>query len=136
MIDFLLWYLGLGCTLFINTWLIYIIVMTAKKNEAKINKVLFKSLYVLGGIGFVMDILFRVMYGSWVTLPKFKKGMGASDLTFTHQLKEILRLNTGIKKDTPSYKVALFICKYMLEPFDKDHCNLEEILSNQAENKS
>ena len=132
--EYVLGYLAFGGSLFLALALIYIIVMTAKKYQDKLPKPIYYFFYGLGYLGFALDILFRVGYASWITLPPYGKGTSAKDLTFTHQLKEILRLNTEVKKDSFWYKFSIKICK-LLEFFDEDHCNLKGILHDHTENK-
>ena len=133
--EYILGYLAVGGLLTVALLLIYILVMTAKKYKDKLPKPLYYALYGVGYFGFLLDVIFRVMYGSWITLPPYGKGIKAKDYTFTHQLKEILRLNTEIKKDSFWYKFSIYVCR-LLEFFDKDHCNLEGILHDHTENKS
>lgn len=111
MINFILY----GIVGFFVLWFFFINVMTWRKYEAKIPKIIKPLLYVLAAVGYVIDVIFNIVYGSvmFLELPK--------QLTLSERLSEILRRKSRGYK----YKLAYFLCSKMIEPWDYNHCGLK-----------
>lgn len=89
--------------------------MTWKKYADKIPKPLHYPLILIAIFGYIIDVLFNIIYGTVIfwELPKH--------LTLSSRLREIL-----IREDESAwqFKIAYFMCHYMIEPWDYNHCGL------------
>lgn len=101
---------------FVILWLIFINVMTWKKHKEKIPKLIHYPLYVIAAIGYVIDILFNWVYGTiiFLELPR--------QLTLSERLREAL-----IKDDSWRFKLAYFFCTKLIEPWDWNHCEIQDL---------
>ena len=119
---YLVYFLAFGVIQFFFTWILFILLMWVKKHRD--NKLTY--LFVpFGIIGWLSDVTFNIVYGTimFQQLPYFHRGMNIHHITLTHRIKRIFRGQTQIFNTHKRYKMAQFICKYMLEPFDAGHCN-------------
>lgn len=81
-----------------------------------------KLIYIIGGpffvVGYLYDVIFNITYGTlmFLQLPK------ADALTLSTRMKNL------IKNEPDSWrgKFAIFICKYLVEPWDPNHCGLQD----------
>ena len=114
MIDFIL----LGFIGFFVLWLFFINVMTWKKHREHIPKVLQYPLYVIALVGYVVDVVFNLVYGSIIFMEWPKQW------TLSKRLRELL---IRMPKSSYKWKVAYFMCTKMIEPWDWNHCGLEDL---------
>jgi len=114
MIDFILY----GIELLFVVWLFFINVMTWKKHQAKIPKWVQYVLYIVVAVGWVLDVLFNIIYCSvlFLELPK--------EWTASERFRRIL-----ITKHESSYrwKLAYLFCTKLIEPWDWNHCGLANL---------
>lgn len=113
--------------LFIYTlllWVAFIAVATIKntlfdKTHPLIVRIPF---YLIGAAFWLFDAWFNKTYGSilFLELGEFE------DLTLTSRLKHTLHSGEYSAKEW-RFKVALFMCKYMIEPWDFGHCSLHKL---------
>lgn len=97
-------------------WLFFIAVSNISKyRDRKYPPVIQAIAHLLTVLFIVFDVIFNVIYGSivFIQLPHIKR------LTLTARLKYTLKTEDGWR-----LKLALFICRKMVEPFDWGHCNL------------
>ena len=97
-------------------------VMTLKKHQHRIPKY---AQYALAPIwlpmlviGYIVDVAFNIIYGTvlFMELPRH--------WTLSERLREILIVE---KPYTYKWKLAYFFCHYLIEPWDKNHCGLENL---------
>ena len=106
----------------IGLWLFFIVVANFKekfesKKLGKFNTIAGKILVVL----FVIcDGLFNITYGSILFLepPNRKR------LLLTARLKHIIGRRKSLTDIYWRYPLAMFFCKYLIEPWDIGHCGL------------
>ena len=117
-----------GIGLFLSTYMIFVLIFWAKANQKSLPKVLQWVIMGLGGIGFIGDVVFNIMFATviWLELPDFKGAHFYYMPTLTERMRDT------IKAGKPGYRMTLsiFICKYMLEPWDFGHCNLARYLDD------
>lgn len=91
--------------------------MSWKKRKEQIPKWLLYPLYGIVAIGLVVDVLFNLVYGTimFMQWPSYKR------LTLTARLKHIIDFQP---KDSRRFKLAIFLCKYLIEPWDAGHCRI------------
>lgn len=97
-------------------WFFFINVMTWKKYESKIPNWIKPILKLIAIIGIVWDFLFNITFATVIFLELPKETM----LTF--RMQRILLTDDGWR-----FKVARFICRYLVEPWDPNHCGLESL---------
>ena len=105
-------------------WIFFIFVIILK-NECfnPDHNILIKiPLYIIGYTFLIVDVAYNVTYGTILFLepPHLRR------LTLTARLKHILHSDehsTGSWR----YKLALFMCMYMIEPWDFGHCSLHKL---------
>lgn len=70
-------------------------------------------------IGYLWDILFDILYGTFMFwgLPNIKR------LTLSARMKHIIKTQPI---DSWRRKEAVWICRYLVEPWDHNHCGLED----------
>jgi len=98
-------------------WVFFIAAAKVKGDATRLNQLNpIEQLFVF--IFVVFDVIYNVVYGTilFLQLPPFGKG----EKTLTFRLKTILRK----EPDSWRGKLALFMCKYMIEPWDVGHCSL------------
>jgi len=98
---------------FIGLWILFINVMTWKKNANKIPKWLTYPLYVIVAIAYIWDVVFNIIFGTimFLDIPQ--------ELTLTGRMRRII-----ITKEDWRLDFAIFICKKLVEPWDPKHCGL------------
>lgn len=110
-------------------WFLFINVMYLKSKVDKMPMIIKVPAYIFGGLAFLFDVLFNVVYGTIfaVELPDFKGAHVKYLPTFSERLKDILQGKGKAPVYGIRWKMAYFMCKYMIEPWDKNHCGLEEL---------
>lgn len=105
-------------------WLFFVNVMRWKDQLATmpLREKLYK--YPLGYIGFAGDILWNIVFATVLFIQR-PPGDNIHDWTLTHRLRVILRNKNPEKLDIYRRGLAMFMCKYMIEPWDPGHCGLE-----------
>jgi hypothetical protein len=114
MIDLLMWLLEWGTKSFIVLWLLYVIVMSLEKAPLWV-KIVFSPALI---IGYPLDVIFNLVFGTIIFL-QWHHTKKLSKLTLTSRLRFIL-----ITEDENRWrwKLAHFLCKYFIEPWDFGHC--------------
>lgn len=96
-------------------WFLYATLMRAR-DKVQANPEGSKVIKVLGYalllIGYPYDVIYNYTYGSIV----FWQFPRSGEYTFTARLKRTVTLNTW-RGD-----IARFVCRYLVNPLDKDHC--------------
>lgn len=89
--------------------------MWLKKHADKLPRPIYYILYAIGYTVFILDIIWNIIFGTvlFMQLPHKDR------LTLTHRMKYILITDDGWR-----FKLAHFICKYIIEPWDWNHCGL------------
>ena len=79
--------------------------------------------YVWVGFFILSDILFDVTYGTivFMELPHYER------LTLTARLRHIIQTRS---KDSWRWKLAVFFCYHLIEPWDYNHCGLAKYIRN------
>ena len=111
----------------IPLWIFFVNVMWMKHNKEKVPKWAYPFAYAFAIIGYIYDILFNIVIGTimFLALPDFK-GSAYYAPPLTHRLRKILReANTTSKLDKYRFFLAMYICRYLVEPWDPNHCGLE-----------
>lgn len=108
-------YVIIGVISFFFLWFLFINAMTWKKYKEKIPKPLLLILYPIVAVGYIGDILFNIIFGTvlFLELPHYKR------LTLTARMQRLLITDGGWR-----FKIAYFICRKLLEPWDPNHCGL------------
>lgn len=137
MLLLIAYYIIGGFALLFGTWLLYINVMLIKNKYEDDGKKLPWYLWAIGVpsyiVGLPADILFNIVYASVIYRKRpdyrsgatFKKHMRL--LTFTHRLRRIVKGEIDIDEDDYRWRLTLFICMKMLEPWDPGHCGLNNL---------
>ena len=116
---------------FLGLWIAYANLMVLKNNyEDKFPEWLKKLLtYGLGVPFILLDVLFNVIYGTlmYLELPDFKNCHWKYLPTFTERCSRHLHAEWSRPSKTWRFKLAWFICHYMLEPWDYNHCGLAKL---------
>lgn len=113
---------------FIGLWILFVNVMKLAEHREKIPENLRKPAIALVAFGALWDGLFNIFYGTivFLALPDFKGAKWHFPL-FTHRLRGLIREK---KLDGPldryRYYLARFICRYVVEPWDTNHCGLKD----------
>lgn len=97
-------------------WVLFIVFATAKRKRSE--NMFFEAVFAIIAVPFaVIDSLLNIVYGSIIFLqfPHYKR------LTLTARLIYILSEKNGWR-----YKLASFICKRMIEPWEQGHCALDK----------
>jgi hypothetical protein len=135
--DFVLDYLMYGAIMFVVTWLIYVPIMWLKNNIDDIPKIFHWPIkivaYPVAAVGFVLDVVFNIIFGTVMFLqwPDFKDPHVRFMPTLSERLRDIIKCRTAIEPDSFRFAMAMFICKYLLEPFDYGHCALAEVIGDR-----
>lgn len=120
-------FIGIGFVALIILWVLFINVMWLKYNKEKIPKILHKPLYAIAFVGLIYDILFNLIFGTvlfW-ELPVFKDKRGKFHIPpLTSRMRRILISGQGWR-----WGLAYFLCRYVVEPWDPNHCGLQNIKS-------
>jgi len=85
--------------------------------------------YTFAAFAFLYDVAFNIVFGTILFLewPDFKSAHAKYLPTLSERLKGILRGERNAPPYGTRWNIALFMCKYMIEPWDKNHCGLEEL---------
>ncbi len=129
MIHILYWVVA-----FVVLWVLFVNAMWLMDNKDKLPEWAIKPLAYFVYASLLYDVLFNIVYGTIMFLgkPDFAgahirwKKIGFP--TLTERLRAILR---GGKRETVldrfRYYQARFICRYLVEPWDRGHCGLEKL---------
>ncbi len=100
-------------------WLFFIsVTRITEKGDTWETLSLFEKIYV--GSFLVADVLYNFTFGAIL----FLEPASMDRKTLTARLKHILH-SVGYK-GTWRHKLASFMCKYMIEPWDFNHCGLSK----------
>jgi hypothetical protein len=123
-----MWYYIIGALSAVILWAYFVVVMYLKKkhDDGKIPKWLYYIIVPFVAVGYLLDVAFNIVFGTMMfrQLPKFKEAKRPYFPTLSQRLYEILNGERGIPKDSFRWKMAFYICKYGIEPWDKNHCGL------------
>lgn len=125
----MLLYILTGIVSFLVLWWMFAQSMWMENNADRIPWLLKPFAYVFIGFFLLGDALWNILFGTLLfqQWPDIHKGMNFSNATLSHRLRQILLGDTDIEKMDKRYRVALFICQYCIEPWDKNHCGLEDL---------
>lgn len=116
--NFLLW----AAATVLATWVAYVIIMTANNRKDELHWTIKASVYVLLPFGITLDFILNVVFATVLLLDKPRWG----EWLLTARLKRVKEEEgAGIGPAILSayrYTAAYLICRYLLNPFDKDHC--------------
>ena len=116
---------------FIGLYIAYVNLMLLKNKIAdKLPKFIQYILtYVLGVPFILLDVAFNVVYGSimFIELPAFGNSHWKFLPTFTERCSRHLHNEWEKEHKSWRFRLAKAICKYMLEPWDYNHCGLEKL---------
>lgn len=119
----------IGLASFVVLWLLFVLVFWLRDHKEKVPAWLHKPIYALVVVGYVLDALFNIVFASvmfWCK-PDFAGARVKFLPTLSERLRDILKLKTAIKKDSYRYRLALFMCRYIIEPYDNNHCGLSDL---------
>jgi len=98
-------------------WLSFITIMKIVGDAREKDQLnLFQKIAVI--IFLLIDVVFNIIYGSIIFLQLFS----IDQPTLTSRLKNILL--SGEFNDTWRYKLAFFMCRRMISPWDQNHCGM------------
>jgi len=102
-------------------WLMFIMVANLKNNSYKnATGVKRYALLAYGIVFIIVDVVFNFVYGALI----FKEFGSFDRPTLTQRLKHILENEPD---NSYKYKLASFVCRKMIEPWDWNHCGLAKI---------
>jgi hypothetical protein len=124
-----------GLTAFFILWVLFVNGMLIIKRQDEIPEKYHNFFKVIIGLSFLWDVLVNITVGAAV-FGKEKawdfKGAHARYLpTLTETLRFTLRTYA---KDHWRYKLADFICVWLVEPYDEGHCSIEEAEKTYRQN--
>jgi hypothetical protein len=112
-------------------WVLFVNVMWAMENRDKIPKALYPIAVGIAGLGFLYDVLFNIVYGTimFLQLPDFKNAnvhwKGINFPTLSERMKDNLIVGKeGSMLDKYRWYLSKFLCRYLIEPWDKGHCGI------------
>ncbi|MBV1928560.1 MAG: hypothetical protein KUG81_03505 [Gammaproteobacteria bacterium] len=109
---------------FFTLWIFFIVAMYLKAYEEKIPDGPLRWLAALWVItGYLLDICFNYIGASIL----FWSVPESGSHTLSERLRDILFEQTDIDKFSFRWWMAYYICKYMIETFDKGHCDLDKL---------
>lgn len=112
-------------------WILFVNVMALKvKYEAgKIPKWVQYLLAPFVAFGYIFDVLFNVVYGSVIfwELPQFKDAKYPYLPTLSERLYDIIRGTRDPRVGSKRWLIAVFVCKNLIEPWDRNHCGLVDL---------
>ena len=128
MIDFIL----LGIIFFLFLWIVFMNAMALQKRLPNYPKPVQYIIKLIIGIGAIGDAIFNIIFGSvlflelpreWLLTQRLNRIL-KSDKEYVPEHSVRNKTGAGYFKYTRRYKIAEFICKYFLNPFDPGHCDL------------
>lgn len=124
--------IGYAVGSFAVLYVIYVAVFYAKSKRDSIPKWLYYPIYGLATIGFIGDVLFNIVFGTFIFLqaPDFSGAHIKFMPTLTERLRDIIFDEWLTTNKSYRYRLAVFTCKYLLEPWDYGHCNLGRYLKD------
>lgn len=110
-----------GIAAFFVLWIIFINFMWAERNLHRIPKWLHIPIKIFGAIGYLYDVFFNFTWGilMFMQLPEFHRP------TLSQRMKKILITE---KQTSWRFKLAFFVCRKLVEPWDPNHCGLDDLL--------
>lgn len=103
----------------ITLWALYVYVFTAKRFADKqtrvVKYIIYAFVYPTLIIGYFQDIVYNYTVGSLL----FWSWPSAGDHTLTARLQRLIKAGPAVGW---RYHLAYWICKYLLHPFDDNHC--------------
>lgn len=116
---------------FIGLWVLFANLITIQnKFMGTAHKyVVFVFKYFVAFPFIILDVLFNIVYGTimFLELPNFKTAHYRYLPTFTERLADRLELEWFNEQKSWRWYLSKFICKYMLEPWDYNHCGLASL---------
>ncbi len=110
-------------------WVFFVNVMWLKANIDRIPKWTKPFAWAFAIIGYLYDILFNIFIGTimFVQLPDFA-GVPYYAPPLTHRMRKILKeARTETLLEKYRFYLAMLLCRYLVEPWDPDHCGLETL---------
>jgi len=117
IIDFFLNLIIQGVLAMGALWILFINIMAWKHNKDMISWWVLPFLYPIVVLGYLVDVYFNIVFGTVVFLELPKQ------LTLSERMREILKRPDRDYK----FKISKFICRYLVEPHDPNHCGLDNI---------
>jgi hypothetical protein len=107
-------------------WMFFIVTTKAIDDANKLSDLtVFRKVFVVAFV--IFDVLYDLTFGKilfWeLTDSRVKFYRGKGKITLTARLKSIL-LSGEYKETEWRYILALFMCKYMVSPWDFNHCGM------------
>lgn len=101
-------------------WVIFVNLMALKKAAENATGYQQGMLYAIGYpaflVGYVYDVIFNITYGSIMFL-EFP-----TQWTLTERMQYHIKYTHGYRRN-----LAIFICRYLVEPWDPGHCGLDRV---------
>jgi len=122
-----------GIVSFLILWVMFIQSAWMKKNVDRIPKYIKPFAYLFVGLFLIGDVIWNLIFGTmlFLQLPDDMRDWdNFSDWTLTHRMRRIIRGDTNIERKSWRWWVAVFICRYCAEPWDKNHCSLNLYLND------
>lgn len=94
-------------------WIIFVGVMSLQKRKKQLIAGI--AFYSMLSIGFIIDVLYNFTFGSLVFWE------WAKELTLSQRMTRHIRGEDSWRKS-----VATWICKHLVEPWDFNHCHLQD----------
>ena len=128
-IELFWYYLIIASGSFALLWILFVLVFWLDRNKEKIPRAFHKPLMGLVFVGYVLDAFVNVFVASVIfwQAPDFKTARVKYLPTVTERLRDILRLRTDIEYRSKRYMLALWMCRYLIEPYDPNHCGLDDL---------
>lgn|SRR4030066_1348753 len=95
-------------------WILFVSIMTLQKRKKQLIAGL--VFYSMLPVGFIIDVLYNFTFGSIVFWE------WAKEATLSQRMTRHIKGNSSWRKT-----VATFICKHLVEPWDRNHCHLEDV---------
>jgi len=99
-------------------WFLFINVMTWKKYKDKIPEWVLPFLYVVVYIAYAWDIIFNILFGSIIFMQVPKHATLSARLSYNL---------VALEPETWRWKMSYFVCRYIIEPWDWNHCGLKNL---------
>lgn len=108
----------------IALWVFFIVAATLKEKILdKERHPILEAIALFVGFWFVVvDVIYNYTYGALL----FMEMASGRRKTLTARLKHILH-SGEYQSDSWRYRLAVFMCKYMIEPWDFGHCALDNL---------
>lgn len=100
---------------FMLLWILFINVMTWKHKQHEMNKYLVAFLWPIAVFTYILDVVFNWTFACIVFMEWPKEP------TLSERMRRLL-----ITDEKWRFGLSYFICRYMIEPWDYNHCGLEK----------